>query len=177
MRVEPGVWFESEDRAIAGVYKTENSGAAWRVLSGMQGRSVWSLATWLSSADRIAAGANDGVFRTGNPGATWSRISPEGDPDLRPVVALAFHPTGRNLLYAGATHLPWRTHDGGAHWESIHEGMIEDSDVSSIAVVAASPESVFASVGPGGAPSGAALPLRGAGVQSGLKSNGPLSLV
>jgi len=61
------------------------------------------------------------------------------------VVSLAFHPTSSNILYAGTTHLPWRTTDGGATWESIYSGMHDDSDVFSIQVDAHQAQSVYAS--------------------------------
>jgi hypothetical protein len=48
-------------------------------------------------------------------------------------------------MYAGTTHLPWKTTDGGATWKSIHQGMIDDSDVFSIHVDSKSPERVYAS--------------------------------
>lgn len=144
----PGTWYagvESETPNIAGVYKTDDAGAHWRSLEGLKGHSVWSLAIAPGDANRLAAGTSDGVFLSADAGATWRRISPEGDPELRPVVALAFDPADSNVLYAGTTHLPWRTRDGGAHWESIHEGMIDDSDVFSIAVQTNAPANVFAS--------------------------------
>ncbi len=78
-------------------------------------------------------------------GASWTRISSVDNTELRPVVSLAFHPTNNKILYAGTTHLPWRTSDGGGTWESIHTGMIDDSDVFSIQVDARQPEHVMAS--------------------------------
>ena len=143
-----GTWYaamESQNPAMAGVYKTEDGGAAWRLLPGIKGRAVWSLAVWPGDPRWIAAGTSDGVFLSGDAGASWTRISPESNTELRPVVSLAFDPTDRKVLYAGTLHLPWRTRDGGAEWQSIHTGMIDDSDVFSIAVEAHAPESVFAS--------------------------------
>jgi photosystem II stability/assembly factor-like uncharacterized protein len=61
------------------------------------------------------------------------------------VVSLAFDPSRSDVVYAGTTHLPWRTTDGGKSWESIHTGMIDDSDVFSIQVDAHQPEAVYAS--------------------------------
>src|SRR6185437_13545558 len=93
----------------------------------------------------IAAGTSAGVFISHDGGATWKHITKDGDTELRPVVSLAFHPTESRILYAGTTHLPWRTMDGGASWESIHTGMIDDSDVFSIQVDAKNPSHVMAS--------------------------------
>ena len=61
------------------------------------------------------------------------------------MVSLAFDPSNRDIVYAGTTHLPWRTTNGGASWESIHTGMIDDSDVFSIQVDIHQPKSVYAS--------------------------------
>jgi photosystem II stability/assembly factor-like uncharacterized protein len=144
----PGTWYvgmESDNPGVAGVHKTEDGGTTWKLLPGLRGKAVWALAVWPAQPDVIAAGASDGVFLSRDAGASWARISPESNRELRPVVSLAFHPANRDILYAGTTHLPWRTRDGGAHWESIHSGMLDDSDVFSFAVEAQSPNSVFTS--------------------------------
>lgn len=144
----PGTWYvgmESDNPGVAGVHKTEDGGTTWKLLPGMRGKAVWALAVWPAQPDILAAGASDGVYLSHDAGVSWTRISPESNRELRPVVSLAFHPTDRDILYAGTTHLPWRTRDGGAHWESIHSGMLDDSDVFSFSVDAQSPHRVFAS--------------------------------
>ena len=145
---QPGVWyvgFESENKRAAGVYRTTNFGRSWELLPGSQGIAVWSLAVWAKNPDVIAAGAADGVYLSQDRGTTWKHISPPNDSELQPVVSLAFHPENAATLYAGTTHLPWKTTDGGATWKSIHTGMLDDSDVFSIQVDALKPERVFAS--------------------------------
>jgi len=144
----PGTWYagvESEIGRVSGVYKTTDAGTSWTLLPGSAGIGVWSLALWPGDDSTIAAGTSGGVFLSRDAGLNWKRISPENDTELRPVVSLAFHPTDRRILYAGTTHLPWKTADGGATWQSIHTGMIDDSDVFSIQVDARKPEHVMAS--------------------------------
>jgi photosystem II stability/assembly factor-like uncharacterized protein len=151
LEVDPGsegTWYagmEGERSWMSGVYKTSDGGQTWKLLPGTKGKAVWSLSIWVSDPRVIAAGTADGVLRSLDAGETWTKISPDDNEDLRPVVSLAFNPSDKNNLYAGTTHLPWRTTDGGATWESIHTGMIDDSDVFSIQVDAHQPESVFAS--------------------------------
>jgi photosystem II stability/assembly factor-like uncharacterized protein len=151
LEVDPrsrGTWYagiESDNPVVAGVYKTQDGGATWSLLAGLRGRSVWAMAIWPGDAEWMVAGTSDGVFLSGDGGASWRRISPESNRELRPVVALAFDPADRKIIYAGTTHLPWRTRNGGEDWESIHSGMIDDSDVFSVAVEPGSPDSVFAS--------------------------------
>ncbi|HEU5020880.1 MAG TPA: hypothetical protein VFT60_03280, partial [Bryobacteraceae bacterium] len=136
---------ESEIGRISGVYKTADRGKTWKQLPGTVGIGVWSLALFPGDTSVIAAGTSTGVFISRDAGATWKHITRDGDTEIRPVVSLAFHPTKSEILYAGTTHLPWRTMDGGASWQSIHTGMIDDSDVFSIQVDAANPSHVMAS--------------------------------
>jgi len=151
LEVDPdatGTWYagvESEMSRVSGVYKTIDSGTTWTLLPGTAGIGVWSLAIWPGNDMVIAVGTSSGIFLTRDAGESWKRISAVDDPELRPVVSLAFHPTDSKILYAGTTHLPWRTTDGGVTWESIHTGMLDDSDVFSIQVDARNPEHVMAS--------------------------------
>ena len=143
-----GTWYagmEGDHPWTSGVYKTVDAGKSWKLLPAISGKAVWSLALWPGKADVIAAGTEDGVYQSLDAGANWTLISAEGNPEFRPVVSLAFDPANREIIYAGTTHLPWRTSNGGMSWESIHTGMIDDSDVFSIQVDAHNPDSVFAS--------------------------------
>ncbi|MDP9054629.1 MAG: hypothetical protein M3N93_10060 [Acidobacteriota bacterium] len=151
LEVDPraeGTWYagmEGERPWTSGVYKTTDGGGTWKLLPGTAGKAVWALTVWGANPDVIAAGTGDGIYLSEDAGKDWARISPPENEELRPVVSLAFHPDNKNILFAGTTHLPWRTTDGGATWESIHTGMIDDSDVFSIQVNARQPATVFAS--------------------------------
>jgi photosystem II stability/assembly factor-like uncharacterized protein len=151
LEVDPrseSVWYagmESGNEWMSGVYKTTDAGLSWNLLPETRGLKVWSLALWPRDPDVIAAGAGAGILLSRDAGGRWTRISPADDTELRPVVSLAFHPTDAKILYAGTTHLPWRTVDGGRKWESIHTGMVDDSDVFSIQVDPVHPERVLAS--------------------------------
>jgi photosystem II stability/assembly factor-like uncharacterized protein len=139
------VGMESESSWLSGVYKTTDGGATWNLLPETKTIPVWSLALYPGDPDTIAAGTGKGVYLSRDAGAHWTHISPPDDPEIRPVVSLAFDPARATTIYAGTTHLPWRTVDGGKTWHSIHEGMIDDSDVFSIQVDAKRPARVFAS--------------------------------
>ena len=142
------IWYAGMEGSIgqaSGVYRNSDSGHTWNLLPATKGIAIWSLAFSPSNPDVMAAGADSGVYLTRDSGTTWKLISPPGDPELRPVVSLAFDPGDNKILYAGTTHLPWRTADGGATWQSIHTGMIDDSDVFSIQVDPKRPERVLAS--------------------------------
>jgi len=151
LEVDPrsaGTWYagmEGDHPWTSGVYKTIDGGGSWTLLEGTKGKAVWSLTLFPSNPDLVVAGTGDGVYRSADAGSNWARISPEDNLELRHVVSLAFNPADSGEIYAGTTHLPWRTKDGGGSWESIHTGMIDDSDVFSIQVDAGHPEEVYAS--------------------------------
>ncbi|MGI8742044.1 MAG: WD40/YVTN/BNR-like repeat-containing protein [Bryobacteraceae bacterium] len=136
---------ESRYDSAAGLYRTKDGGVSWAPMPGLKGQSVWALAIWQKDPRVMAAGTAEGVYLSRDRGENWSRISPEWNRDLRPVVSLAFHPSSDQILYAGTTHLPWRTRDGGATWESIDTGMMDDSDVFSMRVDSNRPATMFAS--------------------------------
>ena len=145
---DANTWYagiESGYTSAAGLYRTKDGGRSWTPLSGLKGQSVWALTIWQGDPRVMAAGTAQGVFLSSDRGENWSRISPESNQDLRPVVSLAFHPADRQILYAGTTHLAWRTKDEGRNWESIDSGMIDDSDVFSLRVDADKPALMFAS--------------------------------
>lgn len=134
-----------QDSSLTGVYKSEDGGRNWTLLSATRNWSVLSLAIHPKQPALIVAGTLNGVYRSENSGNDWRRISPANHPDLKGVVSLALDPANPQVVYAGTPHLPWRTLDGGASWSSIHQGMIDDSDVFSITVDRTDSQKLFAS--------------------------------
>jgi photosystem II stability/assembly factor-like uncharacterized protein len=127
-----------------GVARSTDGGETFKVLPGIEGQAVRALALAPSAPNVLVAGTLSGVFRTGDGGKNWRRISPEGHIDLRNVGSIAFDPGQADTIYAGTWHLPWKTRDGGRTWYPISKGMIEDSDVMTLTVDAKRPPVVYA---------------------------------
>ncbi len=130
--------------AGGGVFRSADGGVSWQA-AGLAGHAVRAIALAPSAPDTIVAGALDGVYRSRDAGRNWERISPEAHEDLHDLDSVAVDPRHPEVIYVGTSHLPWKTTDGGLHWASIHEGMIDDSDVMSIVVDRAHPARIFAS--------------------------------
>ena len=127
-----------------GVYRSDDGGATWRA-SGLAGQAVRAIVQSDMDPRLMLAGTLDGVYRSRDDGAQWDRISPEHHADLHNFDSLLIDPRNTDVIYAGTYHLPWKTTDGGAHWQPITSGMIDDSDVMSITLDPANPDRVYAS--------------------------------
>ena len=144
----PGTYLaglSSDTPEYSGIFRSADGGLTWKQTSEGDLQAVWAIAIWPGDSRVMAAGTQDGVFVSRDAGESWSRVRPSGNRGPKPVMSLAFDPTDSKILYAGTPHLPWKTLDGGATWNSIHTGMLDDSDVFSIHVDTRRPLRVFAS--------------------------------
>jgi photosystem II stability/assembly factor-like uncharacterized protein len=127
-----------------GIARSSDGGRTFKVLPAMQGESVRALAIAPSNPDVIMAGTLSGVFRSRNAGASWERISPAGDAEIRNVESLAVDPGYPDIVYVGTWHLPWKTEDGGATWRPVKAGIITDSDIFTMTLDKRDPQIVYA---------------------------------
>jgi hypothetical protein len=128
-----------------GFFESRDSGHSWSESEALRGKSIQALAVADSVPGMLIAGALDGLYRSLDWGESWVRITPDGHPDLKNFESVAIDPRDPKIIYAGTWHLPWKTSDGGRHWSSIKQGVIDDSDVFSIILDRTRPETVYAS--------------------------------
>ena len=134
----------SELPHYSGVFRSTDAGATWRQVPDLRNQRVQALAFQRANSKMVAAGTDSGVFLSQDNGVTWIRISQVENSQLIPITAVALDPNDSATLYAGTPHLPWKTSDAGVSWQSVHSGMIDDSDVFSIQVDRNRPQRVFA---------------------------------
>ena len=127
------------------LFRSDDGGRNWRTLDGVHGKSIRALAMAPSDPKTLVIGALDGVFRSRDGGATWERISPDNQAEIKNIESIAIDPQNPDIIYAGTWHLPWKTDDGGLSWHSISRGIAFDSDMFSIIVDPHSPQTVYAS--------------------------------
>jgi photosystem II stability/assembly factor-like uncharacterized protein len=133
----PGVYLaglSSVAPQYSGIMRTLDGGRTWKRIPAPGLSAVWSIAIYPQDSRVIAAGGENGLWLTRDGGDSWERATPWNDSELTPVVAVTFDPWDSKILYAGTPHLAWKTADGGTTWQSIHEGMLDDSDIFSILV-------------------------------------------
>ncbi len=128
-----------------GFFVTRDAGRSWSEPAALKGKSIQALAQSESEPRILIAAALDGLYRSGDSGESWERITPAAHPDLKNFESVAIDPRDSKIIYAGTWHLPWKSTDGGASWSNIKQGVIDDSDVFSIILDHSNPETVFAS--------------------------------
>ena len=128
-----------------GLFDSIDEGKTWSIVNGVTGFGVRSLVAAPSKPTRFISGTLHGVMLSEDSGKTWTRISDTQNMEMQGITAVAVDPQNPDLIYAGTSHLPWKTTDGGKSWQSIHTGMIDDSDVFSLYVDRTNPQDIFAS--------------------------------
>ncbi|MBV9405118.1 MAG: hypothetical protein JO211_07220, partial [Acidobacteriaceae bacterium] len=128
-----------------GLFESHDAGKSWNVIRDLHDVGVRALAAAPSKPSRFIAGTMRGVMLSDDCGKTWTRISDPQNLEMQGISAVAIDSKNPDIIYAGTSHLPWKTSDGGKTWQSIHTGMIDDSDVFSIFVDPSEPSDVLAS--------------------------------
>jgi photosystem II stability/assembly factor-like uncharacterized protein len=95
-----------------GVFVADGAGAP-RAADGLAGRSIRA---FCRANGGLLAGADDGVYRSGNGGQTWERVGLDGGV----VWEVAAAPTDPYLVYAGTSPPAlFRSRDAGATWTEV----------------------------------------------------------
>lgn len=134
-----------------GVYKTTDGAAMWGLvnnglipkekLDAAMALGVNSLVTDPKLPGTVYAGTTNGLFKTTDAGASWSRIE-SGLADTY-ISALLVDPSNPNIVYAGTRRGVHKTTDGGAAWKLASEGLTT-LNIRAMALSPVDPHTVFA---------------------------------
>src|SRR6516225_9535323 len=69
-------WNAQDPNNDGDLYRSKDGGRTWDLLADMHGQSIRALAMSASDSRILVAGVLDGVFRSGDGGDNWERISP-----------------------------------------------------------------------------------------------------
>jgi photosystem II stability/assembly factor-like uncharacterized protein len=138
-------WSVERQTDAGDLFKSTDGGKNWTALSFPHNKSIRAMAVAASDEKVVVIGALDGVFRSDDGGNNWRRMSPANHAEIKNIESIAIDPKDPNTVYAGTWHLAWKTTDAGQNWHPIHNGVTDDSDIFSIIIDKASPNSVYLS--------------------------------
>ena len=134
-----------------GVYKTTDGTAHWGLvnnglipkekLDAAMALGVNSLVTDPHMPGTVYAGTTNGLFKTTDAGASWSRIE-KGLADTY-ISAILIDPSNPNVLYAGTRKGVHKTTDGGQTWGEANTGLTT-LNIRAMALSPTDPQTVFA---------------------------------
>src|SRR2546427_46280 len=104
-----------------GLWQSPDGGETWQRMRQpfpLESR-VRALALHPTEAHTLFAGADSGVYRSRDTGASWERVSaPEAHLN---IWSLAIDPSNPETIFAGTSpSAVYRSQDGGHHWEQLH---------------------------------------------------------
>ncbi|HKV91361.1 MAG TPA: YCF48-related protein [Candidatus Angelobacter sp.] len=138
-------WNAQMPNSDGDLFRSQDAGKTWEIVADLHGKSLRALSISSANPRVLVAGALDGIYRSRDGGHNWERISPENHAEIKNIESIAIDPQNADVIYAGTWHLPWKTEDGGKNWHSIKKGVIDDSDVFTIAIDQAQPANLFIS--------------------------------
>jgi uncharacterized protein (TIGR03437 family) len=109
-------------RADGGVFRSDNSGAAWSGgSSGLLSSDIAALVIDPATPSTIYAGSDAGVFKSTDSGQTWTASNT--GLTARQVRALAIDPVTPGTVYAGTNAGMFKSANGGNSWSEINIGL------------------------------------------------------
>jgi photosystem II stability/assembly factor-like uncharacterized protein len=132
-------------RTVVGFLISDDGGHFWREVQGtsLDGLSISAIAPHPTDVDTAwAATVGQGVYKTSDGGATWSRTS-NGLADKRVMALIIDARTG--TLFAGTAEAGvWRSEDGGKSWQRRSSGMNPTEPVGALVIDPARPDTLYA---------------------------------
>jgi len=138
----PGVVYAG---TLAGVYASNDHGVTWRSL-GVESvglRFVTDIAVDPRHAEQLYVASFEGIGRSLDSGATWTRITAGSALDGVSCTSIAVSPLDSATLYVGTFIGAFRSRDGGATWEAFSPGLT-NNDIVDLLVEPSDPRIVYA---------------------------------
>jgi len=130
-------------KAPGGFFRTTDGGATWKESKELKDQSIFSMTQSTVDPNILLVGTTNGVWISKNSGADWDKIASTTMPVN--VDSLAMDPRNTSTIYAGTWWRPFKSTDSGKTWQTIKDGMIDDSDVFVVNLDPRNPEHVIAS--------------------------------
>lgn len=113
-----------------GLFKSFDHGVTWHVLAGgLAGTQVYAVAIDPRAHSRVYAMTNDGLWTSGDSGASWTLLSSSYS-DI--AGALFVDPTSSAVYAAGRPFTLVRSSDHGSTWSSLAAGLPADQSVNDV---------------------------------------------
>jgi photosystem II stability/assembly factor-like uncharacterized protein len=111
----------------SGMWRSPDGGESWqRVRDGLTGESrVYGLSVHPAEPRTVFAGAEDGIYRSGDGGQSFARL--DSPMNACEVWKIAVDPTDPDIIFAGTRPAAlYRSTDGGRHWQKLAADIVDE---------------------------------------------------
>jgi len=136
-------------KTTSSFFKTIDAAATWsNQNSGLTGDAI-ALAVAPNAANTIYEATSDGIFRSADGGATWTKTTSTGLTVGSFISALAVHPTNPSTLFIGVFSGLMKSTDGGNNWSSVITSPLTFGTISCIVFDPSTPSTMYVGAGNG----------------------------
>src|SRR5918998_2413602 len=111
----------------SGMWRSPDGGESWqRVRDRLTGESrVYGLIVHPAEPRTVFAGAEDGIYRSGDGGKSFARL--DSPMNACEVWKIAIDPTDPDIIFAGTRPAAlYRSTDGGRHWQKLAADIVDE---------------------------------------------------
>jgi len=144
---------DTQDTALTNsihcVYRTADGGKTWKEVLSFRGtgNTINTLVAAPHNEKIILAGTREGLYRSEDRGAKWTRIFRGIGNQDDSVLSIAVHPKQTEIIFIGTGSGLFRTDDNGKEWN--RDGNLPLTPVSSIAIDKSMANIIYAATGRG----------------------------
>ena len=136
-------------KTTSNFFKTSDAAATWNNQNtGLVGDAN-VIAVAPNDPNTIYAATSDGIYRSTNAGATWTKTPSTGLSNPTFVSALAVDPSNSSVLYVSIFSGLSKSTDGGNNWSAVNTQPLNFSSVSTIVFDPVTPSTMYVGAGNG----------------------------
>ena len=136
-------------KTTSNFFKTTDAATTWNNQNAGLVGDANLIAVAPNTPDTIYAATSDGIYRSTNAGATWTKTPATGLSNASFATALAVDPANSSVVYVSIFSGLFKSTDGGNNWTAVNTTPLNFSSVTTIVFDPVTPSTMYVGAGNG----------------------------